>query len=78
MDPIGEHLDEIQRRGRSGSNYQKKCEEIDGAPTAKQFMTYVRANRPVLFRGAVSHWPAADLWTLAVRHSTTISILTHC
>jgi jumonji domain-containing protein 7 len=36
-----------------------------GAPTALEFLQHVRRNQPVVFSGAIDHWPAVQRWDAA-------------
>ena len=41
-----------------------QCLEVEGAVDADTFMRdYVLRSQPVIFRGAVAHWPALARWT---------------
>mmetsp|Transcript_79922 Transcript_79922/g.156296 ORF Transcript_79922/g.156296 Transcript_79922/m.156296 type:complete len:867 (+) Transcript_79922:146-2746(+) len=41
----------------------KPCTSFEGVPTAIQFANVVAASVPVVFKGAVRHWPAVERWT---------------
>jgi len=48
----------------SASEDVPQCVEVNGAVDAVTFMRdYVLRSQPVIFRGAVAHWPALARWT---------------
>jgi len=61
--PIGEGVEDIQKKSRSGHLYQDTCHIIEN-PTAKEFFEYVVGNKPVIIRGVIpSRFQSKD-WLL--------------
>lgn len=52
---LGEELREL--------SLGESVQVLETPPTALEFARIVAANRPVLIRGAISHWPALSRWT---------------
>ena len=62
---IRECLENLSQEAKELYLNDGRVQEIDGCPkNAFEFhRKFVSANKPALFKGAVSHWPAMTKWT---------------
>ena len=58
IDKIGENAEAVQAEQITA------CDVLTKPPSAPEFLTYVRRNRPFVLRGGALSWPATKTWTL--------------